>query len=123
MSSFEAFLNREKQILLNDQEWLEEGLAWYKDGDPLADGHQRMLKLQARNIEMLNTLLREGVEPELTRATCHEALKLAEQKHGRLIYQGKKNSEEWWETLETIQFLTALITRIENWKHRYQPGT
>ena len=114
MSDFRSFLEHEKQVLLHNIERQNKALEWYKEGDLLAEGPNKLIEIQKRHIAMLDTLLEGKFSIESTIATCEEALKLAEEKHRQLISQRKENDELWWETSDVIQFLASLVYRIED---------
>lgn len=118
---FRSFLEHERNVLRNNIARQKRGLEWYKNGDPMAQGHIRMLEIEKRHLAMFDTLLQGEVDPEMTLLTCREALRMAEDKHRRVIVQGQKNDDMWWETLDVIQFLSELIYRIENWENGTKP--
>lgn len=117
MRDFKEFLEHERRVILNNIDRQQRALEWYKDdGDPLAQGHHQIIAVQERHLAMMDTLLEGDVDPAKTILTCEETLKLAEKKHREQLNQGRTNDDAWWHTLDVIQFLSALIYRIEAWQ-------
>jgi len=116
MNDFHEFLNHEKQVLLKNIERMENGLEWYEEDDPLAQGHLAMIDLQRRHVAMIDSLIEDDGNIDSTLATCTEAIALAEENHRQILAQGKSTNEQWWVTLDTIQFLGSLISRIQNFR-------
>lgn len=116
MNEFHEFLEHEKKVLLNNVEHLEKGLEWYKEDDPLAHGHLATIAVQERHIMLIDSLIEDDGGIDTTLATCRAAIALAEANHRKMLAQGKSNTEQWWETLDVIQFLGSLVFRIQTFR-------
>jgi hypothetical protein len=81
-----------------------------------ADGNRAMLKMKEEHLMLVDALLEAAEDPVVVMCVCYEWLTAAQKNHQRMAsrqYSYTRRNEEWWRSLEVVQFLSQLLRKIE----------